>query len=515
MDKVQLTPDMIQGFLGSILQKQFDSPVKSADVHREWWELCCSPDKFVAIAAPRGHAKSTAITLAFTLSAVLFRNAEYVILVSDTETQASLFLGNIKAQLLENEDLIRLFQLKKNDKGNVEFIKDSESDIIVEFEDGGRFRITAKGAEQKLRGMLWAGKRPDLIICDDMENDELVMNKERREKMRRWFYGALLPCRSDKGKVRVVGTILHMDSLLERLMPEFQLQTGHKRKFLIEEELRTYTDYRLPWKSIKYRAHNTDFTLLLWPEKKSKEEFQQIRAEYTAQGMPDIYSQEYLNVPLDESVSYFKRSDFLPMRKEDHHKLFKYYIAVDLAVSEKQRSDYTVFVIGAVDEDKRLHVVNVIRDRLDGREIVDAVLALQRAYKPEAIGMEEMMISKSIGPFLNEEMLKQNTYPNLVKLKPTQDKLSRARSIQARCRAGTVRFDREKDWYMTFEDECLKFPRDRHDDQVDAFAYLGLMLDSMLEAPTVSEYEREMWEEEVAENNAFEANLGRSPMTGY
>ena len=61
--------------------------------------------------------------------------------------------------------------------------------------------------------------RPGLIVGDDMENDEIVMNKDRRLKFKRWFYGALLPCLSDRGKIRIVGTILHLDSLLENLMP--------------------------------------------------------------------------------------------------------------------------------------------------------------------------------------------------------------------------------------------------------------------------------------------------------
>jgi hypothetical protein len=36
-----------------------------------------------------------------------------------------------------------------------------------------KFRIVAKGAEQRLRGMLWDGQRPDLIVVDDLLNEEL------------------------------------------------------------------------------------------------------------------------------------------------------------------------------------------------------------------------------------------------------------------------------------------------------------------------------------------------------
>lgn len=63
--------------------------------------------------------------------------------------------------------------------------------MICICEDGHMFRIT-KGAEQKIRGLKWNNKRPDLIICDDLENDEIVLNKERRAKFKRWFYALCL-----------------------------------------------------------------------------------------------------------------------------------------------------------------------------------------------------------------------------------------------------------------------------------------------------------------------------------
>ena len=110
-----------------------------------------------------------------------------------------MFLGQITQELQENQDIIELFNLKKNEKGEVAFEKDSATDIIVSFADGTKFRIVAKGSEQKLRGMLWNGSRPDLIVCDDLENDEVVMNKDRREKFKRWVYGALILCRSQNG----------------------------------------------------------------------------------------------------------------------------------------------------------------------------------------------------------------------------------------------------------------------------------------------------------------------------
>jgi len=454
------------------------------------------------------HAKSTAVTLGYGLSTLLFRERKFMLLVSDTESQASLFLGTFKQELQDNNELIDLFRIKRNEAGHVKFLKDSETDIIVECEDGHRFRIIAKGAEQKLRGLIWNGSRPDIIMCDDMENDELVMNKERRDKMRRWFKGALLPCRADGGVVRIVGTILHNDSLLERLMP------NDSDKLTTRVGLKTFSTRKGMWKAIKYRAHNEDFSELLWESKKSAEEFKMLYEEAVKDGTTDIYSQEYLNIPLDESVTFFKRVDFLPIREEDKKLVLRTYLTADLAISESEKADFSVFVVAGIDENKIIHIIDVIRERMDGKEIVDMLLHLQKIYDFEAVGIEDMQVSKAIGPFLREEMIKNNNYLSLLPLKHGgKDKITRARSIQARMRAHGVRFAKEDDWYPIFENECLTFPRGKHDDQVDAFAYLGMMLDKIIEAPTKEEIDDDAYRDELRESESGDA--GQSSITGY
>lgn len=505
---MRVTPAMIEGLVGSVFSKRFDDASATPDFHRECWELCCGPDKQVAIAAPRGHAKSSAVTLGYGLSTLLFRERKFMLLISDTETQAAQFLGLFKDQLQDNPEVGDFFDLTRDDKGRVVFQKDSETDIVVTFNDGHKFRIIAKGSEQKLRGLIWNGSRPDIIMIDDAENDELVMNKERREKFRRWFKNALLPCRSDSGIVRMVGTVLHMDSQLERLLP------SESDRNTVTEELKQWSKGRSMWKAVRYRAHNKDFSKLLWPEKKTAQQFRDLYEEAAKDGTLDGYSQEYLNYPLDESVSFFKKNDFLEMKQEDKEAPVNYYVTADLAISQTEKADFSVFIVSGVDENRRIFIKDVIRERLDGREIVDTLIRLQRDYTPQAIGIEEMQVSKAIGPFLNEAMIKENTFISLVKLRHGgKDKVLRARSIQARMRANTVKFDKSKDWYPNFEDELLTFPRGRNDDQVDAFAYMGLMLDFLIQAPTAAEEAEELYQDEL---ESSEINFsGRSETTGY
>jgi predicted phage terminase large subunit-like protein len=504
-----LTADVIEGFSASLLQKNFDAAVKSPQCHREWWELFCSNHPQIAIAAPRRHAKTTAVTQTCALAAALFRERVNIVIVSDTITQAIQFLGGIKTELAENESLRSLFKISG-------FSKEAEDEFICVCSDGHKFRMSAKGAEQKLRGIKWGHIRPDLIICDDLENDEIVMNKERRAKFKRWFYAALLPAMAYNGKIFYVGTILHHDSLLESLMPK------RHEKYTVIEPLKTYsTRPKVAWKSVKYKAHTPDFSGILWPEQYDKDWFVSKRQEYLDQGLPDVYSQEFLNIPLDESIAYFKRADFKDfnetdralLKQPDWKKRFNFYIGTDLAVSTSESADFSVFVIGGMSEVGWLYIFNVIRERMDSQEIVETLLQLQKTYDPIGISMERGQIEKSVGPFLRQRMMDTGVFPNILPMSPSVDKVTRARSIQARMRAGAVKFDKEADWYFTLEDEASIFPRGKHDDQIDALAYVGLILDKMIEGRSAREIEQEEYDEELEQSGL--AEQGRCLTTGY
>ena len=502
---MKVTKELIYGLTGSVLSSRFDNASQTPEAHMEWWDLCCSKHPFVAIAAPRGHAKSTAITHCYTLACVLFEERFFVLIVSDTYNQSVMFLRDIKMELMENEQIQDLF-------GKFVLEKDSEHDIIVVRENGSKFRIIALGSEQKVRGLKWEGKRPDLIIGDDLENDEIVLNKDRREKFRNWIFGALLPCRSDYGVVRIVGTILHMDSFLENLMPP------STNRYTREEGLKRFSVKQKPsWVSIKYRAHSPDFKLLLWPEKWSEQRLKAERQKYIDIGNPEGYSQEYLNEPIDETRAYFRREDLLPMSDDDKNILIRpkrMYAAVDFAVSKDDRRDYTVIVVGGLDSDNILHIVDVIRDRMDAKEIIDAIFAVQERYEPDIMTVEDGVIQKALGPFLYSEMFKDGRpFINLNPQVPTKDKESRARSIQARLRAGGVRFNKGSDWYPELERELRSFPRGVHDDQVDALAWLGLTLAQMTRHASPIEMKEDEDERELEESGYY--SEGRSQITGY
>lgn len=488
----------IDGFTLGLLAAKYDNPKPIPPFHLEMWELCCSENPKVAIAAPRSHAKSTAITHAYILAMMLFRVKNFCLLVSDTEGQAAEFLTDIKAELLGNEALRKTFQVKR-------LLKDTETNVICQMADGHKFRIVAKGSEQKVRGLKWLGKRPDLIVGDDLENDEIVMNPDRREKFRRWFMNALVPCGSDTCWVRVVGTILHLDSMLQRLLED------------------------KTWKSLRYEAHNHNFSQILWPEQFPKERLISIREGYEAQGDPEGYSQEYLNRPVAVENAFFNKDYFYDFEREGKTVWIRedgrmrspslpnleFYAAADFAISEKEKADSTVIVVAGMSPEGVLYVVDVKKGRWDSDRIIEELIATQKHWNPNVFTFETEKIDKAIGPFLEREMLRQQVYLNIVKMTPGKSKIARAASIQGMHKSGAIRYDRNAEWFPDFESELLMVsqsgPRGKHDDSFDAFAYIGKTVNQYYEAQSPQEIEDEEYEEAFDDYH----DGGRCWATGY
>lgn len=481
---IGITSNQIAAFTDIFLLAQYDDPTPIPYFHKEMWDMCCSSNKRVVMAAPRGHAKSTAITHAFVLTTVLFKAKKYVIIISDTEPQASMFLMSIKAELEHNIPLKEFFGIK-------EVIRDTMTDIIVEFKDGDQFRISAFGSEQKVRGRKWHNRRPDLIVCDDLENDEMVESEDRREKLRNWFFKALLPCLSKTGHVRVVGTILHLDAILYRLMDNKS------------------------WYSILYKAHAgfADFSNLLWSEMWDTERLKSERQNYIDQGFPEGYSQEYLNNPIDQSDAYFRKDDFQAMDETQKTLNKIYYAGIDFAISDADRAAYTAIVVGGMDEFGRLHIVDVIRFRGGTDRIIDEMIGAQRRWDIDMWKAEQGAIQKALMGELYRRMQEDQCYMNINLAVPTKDKRSRARSIQGRYRAGAVYHNVDTTWYAPYEIELIQFPKGRYMDQVDAVAWLGLCVHELSNAPTEEEIEKQQ-RSEAEEELAIDYG-GMNELTGY
>lgn len=487
-----LTAELIEAFSGIYLSPKYDQAQPTPPFHRECWARYCSAHPACATAAPRNHAKSTSLTHDFGLASVCFRTDDYVILVGSTEEMAIEHLGEIRNELSDNDDLRRDFKIK-------ELITDQRTDIIVLCTDGYQFRILARGAEQKIRGRKWNGKRPGLIICDDLEDDEAVENKDRRKKFSRWFFRACKQALRDNGRIRVHGTILHVDSLLAHVI---------KNK---------------AWNSRLYKAHRgyNDFSQILWPEKFPESRLRAIRAEFEAEGDPGGYSQEFLNSPMDSDDLYLRDEYFVPMTDADREKFKTYGVGVDFAISKKDTANRTSFTVGGKDADNLVHVVDQRTGRMDTSEIVDEFFSVHQAWAQSDFGettfwVEDGVIWLAIKTVLYQEMRERDTYLTIVPLKSMKEKAVRGRPMQKRMKARAMRFDTKASWFEEYKAELLMFSAESEaiaDDQFDSTANLiiGMAEVQLSEGDELTEEEIEF----AKKSRLLKTGDGRSAITGY
>jgi len=489
---VALTAPLVESFAGTFLSPMYDDPMPTPECHREWWELYCRPDPYVAVAAPRGHSKSTCLTHDYILATVCFQVESHVLIVSATEELALAHLGDIATELRDNDELRSAFMIDK-------FLTDSKGEIIVQCRPsrdcpkGYSFRIIARGAGQKLRGLKWRGRRPGLIVGDDMEEDEQGENFDRRRKFRRWVMRALLPLGRRGCKIRWHGTILHEDAMLARIMKD-----------------RT-------WVTHLYRAHPAfdDFSVILWPEMWSEARLRLVRQGYIEQGDAAGYSQEYLNDPFGNEDTYLRKDDFRPMGEADRASPKKIAVGCDFAVSKSDHANRTSFTIGGKDAGNLVHILDEQIGRWDALEWTYRMFYIQLAYNPDAFFVEGGAIWISVSPGLYKEMQVRDCWLNCFVINPVRDKAARGRPYQRRMRAGGMRFNKEAEWYPAYEAENLRFTGTSdalHDDQFDSTAILVKGFDELAELDEESFMDEEELEMAHAPPNH---QAGRSEVTGY
>lgn len=199
---------------------------KTTLFHKEMFELTESTSyKLIVVMAFRGSGKSTIMNLSYALWAILgVQKKKFVLLVSKTQQQAKNHFHNIRTELENNE-------LLGKDLGP--FLADDKWGMSSLVLTKMNARISATSREQSIRGTRFGHLRPDLIICDDLEDSTSVQTKADRDSMYDWFMSEIMPAGDDNTKIIVLGNLLHGNSLLMRLRDDILIKKQIKGIFKV------------------------------------------------------------------------------------------------------------------------------------------------------------------------------------------------------------------------------------------------------------------------------------------
>lgn len=385
----------------------------------------------------------------------IYNKSDTIVLISASENQAMQFLERIKNELESNHRIRAIFGDLKSDKWSATQIRLQNGTTIF-----------AKGRGAQIRGLIQGSSRPDLVIMDDIEDEELVRSELRRSDLEQWFNGSVMPGIEPKiGKIIFIGTILHLDSLLNRVL---------------DDDL--YPDFV----SKKYKALDTNTNTPLWPERFSKESLNNIKESYIARHQLAQFYMEYQNDPVSQDNATFKPEYFqffqdLPSLNESPGGV-RHEIYVDMGGgSASKTADPTAIVALAMDDKNTIYVDDYVNKRYgnDLKPFFDDLFNMIARYNPTKVAFEKTSASMMVERPLEQEMQERNTPFSVTWLTPTRGsaqsrgnmsdgKYQRIASMEASFKLGQIKM---RKWMSELQEQLLSFPRGQHDDLIDALAY--------------------------------------------
>jgi predicted phage terminase large subunit-like protein len=407
---------------------------------------------------PPRHGKSTLASISFP-AWHLGRNPSHEFISCSYSGSLAMGFSRKVRQVLREPSYKAIFQTRLD--------PDSQSAEAWLTTDGGGYVAAGVGG-----GITGKGAHV-LVIDDPVKNREDAESQNNRDANWDWYTSTAYTRLAPGGGVLVILTRWHDDDLAGRLLKAGS-QGGDE------------------WEVVRYPAiaeEDEEFRKAgeaLHPE---RYDVQALRRIEKAVG-PRDWSALFQQNPVADDGQYFTRSmiNYYDFDEIDQDSM-RYYCAWDLAIGKNDRNDYSVGIVVGINEYDDMFVMDCVRGRFDGFELVERILDLYIQWKPSIVGIEKSHIEMALGPFLEKRVRERGLFEAYFKDLKTgrRDKEARARAIQGRMQQGKVYFPRDASFTGPLIAELLRFPNGMHDDQVDALAWIGLMMSefSTYQAPVV------------------------------
>ncbi|ACV64895.1 phage uncharacterized protein [Desulfofarcimen acetoxidans DSM 771] len=432
-----------------------------------------------AVAAPRGHAKSTNLTFKDTLHAIVYEYKPYILILSDSSDQAQGFLSDIRGELEENLAI-------REDFGDLQGKKAWREDVLMTSTD---VKIEAIGSGKKIRGRRHKNWRPGLIVLDDIENDDNVRTPEQRKKLENWFFKAVSKAGDDYTDIVYIGTILHYDSLLSKVLknPAYKsvkyraIISWSERKDLWEKWEDIYIDLDNENREQDARAffeatkdEMLKGTRVLWEDKLS---YYALMVMRVSEGEASFNSEEQ-NEPINPEDCLFNEEWFEYYNEaaiDFREKRFRFFGFVDPSLGgkgKKKKSDFSTIITLVKDgQTGYMYVLDADIERRHPDRIIEDIMEKERWLKLTfgrgyfQFGCE----TNQFQWFLKEELARRSAeagiYLPIEEVNQTSDKYGRIQTLQPDIKNRYIKFNIR---HKRLLEQLRQFPMAAHDDGPDA-----------------------------------------------
>ncbi len=419
-----------------------------AKFHRTWNAVFVDrAEQYVALEAGRGSAKTTLGSVAFALFNICEGfDAEFQVVsrAAGTVGTSTKIMAKVKKELSENQLLIHDFGIQRGDSWGKEHVQ-------VVRGDGHVIDFYSLGKHSSIRGSRGT------VLIDDPQNAADCRSETVLEADEEWLLTDVLPVIIGEQRLIFIGTPISPLSLLSKVkeMPGFRVLSSP-----IEDPPHSG---RSAWPELYPDA---------FLEKKKK-----------MMGL-ELYASEYLCEPRVSGNPVFRSEWFENYDKEsvkfEQTRLDGFYIVVgmDCAESKSNQADYTAIVtLGATAGDHPdIYVLDVRRERWSTKEGAEQLFLVFDEWKQHVSAVESRVKAPSKDAMIEEIEERQRIhrkYVNLMSIRPTKDKVTRAMGIQSICQEGRVYIDRSDPKQQKLLSELTMFTGTQafHDDMVDAFVH--------------------------------------------
>lgn len=338
-------------YLATYLPHYFDTALSGQ--HKEMTRAVQTMERQVLIVAAGGWGKSTIVTLGYVLWCILFRKHHCIVIASMTEDIAAQATQLIKLELSDNERILEDFGSLQ---GRYQW---SDNDFVT----SNDIRVVARGAGQAFRGIKWRQYRPDLVVLDDIEDEEIASSSRRTAKTLNWVHSTVRPRMAATGwQLICVANLMGRSGVVGHMLYHPDYIAWKRCKFPSEDE----------------NGHST--WPAKWPDKKLKalkKEIGWIR-----------YAREMLCAPVDDThyfrpeMTHFGDPAIIP-RLEDK------IAYIDPSVLESRHGDFkSIIVTGKLPGDHREYVCGVWIRHATNAMMVGAAYKFDEDLHPRLYGLE-------------------------------------------------------------------------------------------------------------------------------
>lgn len=449
----------------------------------------------------RGSAKSTLFGEYFFLYLAVFqelpglKNIQLGMYIADSmENGAKSLRRNIEYRYNASPFLVQMLPRAKF------------TDTELEFQnlEGKMFNLRLFGATTGIRGTKRYGKRPNIVVADDLISDEAAKSKVVIDLIKDTIYNGIEHALDPKKRLFIFnGTPFNRE---DPIIEAVESGAWEVNVYPICEKFPcTPEEFHGAWEDrFNYKYINNQYQLL-----KNTGHVGSFYQELMLQ-----ISSDDSRLVRDEDIRWYSRISLLQNKSN-----FNFYITTDFATSSKASADWSVISVWAVNSNGDFFWVDGVCSKQTMDKNVDDLFSLVQKYRPVLeVGVEITGQQGAFISWLNREMMERNiwfTFASSNKspgIRPTTDKLSRFNVVLPWFKAGKMYFPEEmRDG--TAMTELLQELRlityegiKGHDDFIDTIsqlAYLKIIKpseDTQLNE-TITEEDNKVWMFNYSKNN--------------